>query len=218
MPVTRPSVLLAAAAVATTASPVQAQVVLEAALGTAFNSPTPLVVHQAGEADIETTAHYSTRPFTGSPYYQIQLGIWNHDRSSGWIAGWLHHKLYLEDPPPEIQKFQVTYGYNTLYGGRAWQQEHFILALGGGILIANPLTEIRGKSQDRRRGFFDAGWYIAGGTIYGSIQHRLRLAGPAFLGLEAKVTTSMAWISVADGNARVPNLALHLQASLGIGP
>lgn len=210
--------LLAAAWAIAFAPRAEAQVVLEASLGTAFNSPTPLVIHQAGEPDIETTAHYSTRPFVGSPYYQIQLGLWNGARTAGWVVGWLHHKIYLEDPPPEVQKFQVTYGYNTVYGGRAWLRDGLILELGGGILIANPQTEIRGKSQDRRRGFFDAGWYVAGGTIYGSVQRRVPLIGPSFLGLEAKVTTSMAWISIADGNARVPNLALHLQASLGLGP
>lgn len=195
----------------------QGAVVLEGALGTALNAPTTLVVNQQGFDQISLTADYSTRPFRESPYYQVQVGIWYRKNAKAFVFGFLHHKLYLDNPPPEIQRFEITFGYNTLYGGHAWRKSNWIISTGAGVLIANPYTEVRGRSQDRRRGFLSLGWYFAGGTVYGAVQRRFPLAGKVFFGMEAKVTGSMAWITVADGNAKVPNIALHFLASLGLG-
>ena len=184
-------------------------------MGTALNAPSPLVVHQDGFPDIRFTADYSTRPLTASPYYQVQIGLWNKEGKSAWVIGFLHHKIYLDNPPPEIQLFEITYGYNTLYGGRAWRKKNWVLSAGAGVIVANPLTIVRHQEEDRRGGFLAFGW--AGGTIYGSVQRRLNVSKSVFFGFETKVTASMAWIKVANGNANVPNLALHLLGSFGVG-
>ena len=63
--------------------------------------------------------------------------------------------------------------------------------------------------------FLTFGW--AGATIYGALQRRLQVNEHLFFGVETKLTASMAWIPVAEGSARVPNVALHLQGSLGLG-
>lgn len=193
----------------------QGRVVIEGALGTALNAPSPLVVQQRGYPDIRLTANYDTRPLTASPYYQVQVGLWNREATSAWVIGLLHHKLYLDNPPPEIQLFEITYGYNTLYGGRAWRKKKWVLGTGAGVVIANPLTVVRHQEEDRRGGFLSFGW--AGATVYGSVQRRLNVSKKVFFGIETKVTASMAWIPVADGNARVPNLALHFLGSFGFG-
>ncbi len=184
-------------------------------MGTALNAPSPLVVHQDGFPDIRFTADYSTRPLTASPYYQVQIGLWNKEGKSAWVIGFLHHKIYLDNRPPEIQLFEITYGYNTLYGGRAWRKKNWVLSAGAGVIVANPLTIVRHQEEDRRGGFLAFGW--AGGTIYGSVQRRLNVSQSVFFGIETKVTASMAWIEVANGNASVPNLALHLLGSFGVG-
>jgi hypothetical protein len=193
----------------------QRRVVIEGAMGTALNAPSPLVVHQKGYPDIRLTANYETRPLAASPYYQVQIGLWNKEATSAWVVGFLHHKLYLDNPPPEIQRFEITYGYNTLYGGRAWRKNKWVLSTGAGVIIANPLTVVRNKESDLRGGFLSFGW--AGATVYGSVQRRLNVSKNVFFGIETKVTASMAWIEVADGNARVPNLALHFLGSFGFG-
>jgi hypothetical protein len=195
----------------------QGKVVFEGALGTAFNAPTPLVVDQEGFDQIRLTAHYSTRPLAPSPYYQVQVGIWYEKAAKAVVFGFLHHKLYLDNPPPEIQVFEITFGYNTLYIGHAWRQDKWIISTGAGPLLANPFTGVRGQYQDRRRGFLSLGWNFAGATIYGALQRRFPVGGKVFFGMEAKVTGSMAWVTVANGNARVPNVALHFLASFGFG-
>jgi hypothetical protein len=195
-----------------------AQVSVEVAMGTALNARTPLTVNQDGFPQIRHTASYSTRPLANSPYYQLQLSFWRQERTKAWRVGFLHHKLYLDNPPPEIQLFEITFGYNTLYGGHAWRKDKWVLSTGAGVLLANPNTQVRGLSEDRRSGVLDLKWYFAGATVYGAAQRRLRLSGKVFLGAEAKVTASMAWVSVSQGNARVPNLALHALFSVGWGP
>jgi hypothetical protein len=192
-------------------------VVLEGALGTALNAPTPLVVNQDGFDQIRFTADYSTRPLDPSPYYQAQVGIWYRKDAKAVVFGLLHHKLYLDNPPPEIQRFEITFGYNTLYVGHAWRKKKWIMSVGGGPLIANPYSEVRGEIRDGRRGFLRLGWDFAGATIYGALQRRFPVGGRVFFGMEAKVTGSMAWVTIANGNARVPNVALHFLASFGFG-
>lgn len=195
----------------------QGKVVFEGALGTAFNAPTPLVVDQEGFDQIRLTADYSTRPFEQAWYYQGQVGIWYKKDSRAFVFGVLHHKLYLDNPPPEIQQFQITFGYNTLYAGHAWRQHNWVISTGAGALIVNPYTKVRGQTQDRRRGFLSFGYYLAGATVYGALQRRFPVGGKVFFGMEAKVTGSMAWITVANGSASVPNVALHFLASFGFG-
>lgn len=195
----------------------QGTVVFEGAMGTALNAPTSLVVNQDGFDQISLTADYSTRPLEKSPYYQVQVGVWYETNAKAFVFGFLHHKLYLDNPPPEIQQFEITFGYNTLYAGHAWRKNKWVVSTGAGVLIANPLTEVRGQTQDRRRGFLSFDWYFAGATVYGALQRRFPVGGSVFFGMEAKVTGSMAWITVANGNARVPNVALHVLASFGFG-
>ncbi|MCZ6755308.1 MAG: hypothetical protein O7E49_08350 [Gemmatimonadetes bacterium] len=195
----------------------QGKVVFEGALGTAFSAPTPLVVNQEGFDQIRLTADYSTRPLDPSPYYQVQVGIWYRKDAKAVVFGFLHHKLYLDNPPPEIQRFEITFGYNTLYVGHAWRKKKWVISAGGGPLIANPYSEVRGQIQDGRKGFLKLGWNVAGATLYGALQRRFPVGGHVFFGMEAKVTGSMAWVTIANGNARVPNVALHFLASFGFG-
>src|SRR3970040_349567 len=93
---------------------------LEFMTGTAFNFPTPLTVQQAGQPDIHLTAEYDTKPFGPStPYYAWRASLW--EGAGAWEVGQVHHRLFLKNPPPEIEYFAVHYGYNLFYLGRAWQ-------------------------------------------------------------------------------------------------
>ncbi len=184
-------------------------------MGSAFNAPTPLKITQSGQPDLTFGAVYHTRPLEDSPYYQIQLGLAHRDGSGAWVFGFLHHKIYLENPPPEVQRFEVTYGYNIVYGGHGWYRGNWVLSAGAGVLLANPLTIVRGKTEDSRRTLFEGGLNLAGGSLYGSLQRRFPI-DRFYFGLEGKVTASMAWISVAEGNAQVPNLAFHILGSIGV--
>src|SRR5262245_30537642 len=78
--------------------------------GTAVNFPTPLLVHQTGFPDIRVpSAHYDTKalgPYY--PYYSWRIGLWRGDGAFEFQH--IHHRMYLTNPPPEIQFFAIHYG------------------------------------------------------------------------------------------------------------
>ena len=109
---TRTGILLGAVLLTLAPVSARAQWAVEAFLGTAVSAPSNLTIRQAGEPDISFTAHYATNPFKSSsaPYYGFRVSRW----WGRWGAFFddLHHKLYLTNNPPEVQEFEVTYGYN----------------------------------------------------------------------------------------------------------
>ena len=185
---------------------------VEAFLGSAKSIATPLSIHQYGEERIHLTAKYHTRPFAGSPYYSYRISKWSQNRA--WEFELVHHKLYLSNPPDEVQQFNISHGYNLITVNRAWLRRGFILRVGAGIVATHPETTIRGKSLNWEEGF--DGFYISGITLQVAAGRKFTIWGKLFGVLEAKFTASYAVIPIQDGNAYVPNVALHGLFGLGI--
>lgn len=190
---------------------VQAAWTFEVFGGSAWNISTPLSIHQYGEERINLDAKYNTKPFRGSPYYAWRIAKWNQERA--WELELVHHKLYLANEPPEVQHFEISHGYNLVTINRAWMHRTFITRLGAGIVIAHPETTIRGKQLPFGDGL--DGFYLAGPTIQAAIGKRFSIWGGLFATLEGKLTVSYAVIPIQDGNAHVPNVALHGLFGLG---
>jgi len=184
--------------------------------GTQFNIPTPLWIEQDGEEDVKVDwARYESKAFTmfDSPYYAIRIGIWGKDKA--WEFELVHEKLYLENKPNEVQHFQISHGYNLLTVNRAWRKEHFDWRLGAGIVLTHPETVIRNKQKEGGDNFPD-GFFISGPTVQIAIDKRFYLWKKLYAILEGKFTASYAfYVPVAEGHARVPNVAIH--TLLGIG-
>ncbi|MGH7702674.1 MAG: hypothetical protein ACREMO_06245 [Gemmatimonadales bacterium] len=191
-----------------------AQVSLELMGGAAFNAGSPLKISQAGQPDLSFTAHYSTKPLRTTQYYAFRVGLWSG--RAGWVVDFLHHKLYLENPPPEVQVFQITYGYNLLTVSRAWRLDWATLSLGAGPVIGNPSSEIRGKLRPHSGGIL-GGYYLSGLTLLGGANRRAYFARRVFATFDAQMSASYARVPVAEGHAVAPNLALHLKLGLGYG-
>ncbi len=211
---------LAFAASLVAAVPAASQVTVDFATGDAWSLRTPVTISQDGFPDIRIDeANFSTRPFTGFPYYDIQVGLWSGSR--GWIIGFLHHKLHMEDPPaPEVEKFQITNGYTIFSLSRGWKLGHLILAAGAGVVLANPDVKIRGLDEADDKGFLQpllgAGYYWSGGTILLSAQRNFRVKGGWHVSLGGKVSGSYARVPIPNGHATVPNVAFHLHAGFGL--
>ena len=184
-------------------APARAQVAFEYFRGTAFNVPTTLTVTQTGYPPIEFTAHYEVKPLAARAYYAYRLELWKKNKA--WILEHLHHKVYLENPQGGVEEFEVTHGYNLITFNRGWRRGHYILLVGGGVVLAYPHSTIRGRTWPH-----DAGYDLSGGTIQGAVARRFDMGKRIFASVEGKLTASWARVPVVDGNATVPNSAFHV--------
>lgn len=194
--------------------PVRAQVTVEVLGGNSFSAPTRLTVLQAGQPPIRLTARYSTRPLEDTWYYAVRVGFWkNH---SGWLFDFIHHKLYLDNPPPEVRFFEITYGFNILTIGRGWERGPFVFSAGLGPVITHPSSSVRGRKYVARGGVLHLGYRLSGASAVGGVGWRLHLGEAAYLAVDGRISASYAQVPVAGGEAHVPNAALHLHGGVGV--
>lgn len=207
MAVPRPVAALLAAAALLSPPSAPAQWRLEALTGTAHNFTTPLTLKQEGLPEFRMDARYDTRPFTGSPYDSVRVGWWKG--TSGWELQLLHHKLYLANPTDEVSHLEISHGYNMLTLGHALERHGLLFRAGAGVLYTFPETTVRGRKRPR------LGYDVSGFTTAAGVggrwprQSRLSLSG------ELRLTFTWATIPVFEGEADVPNRALHFLAGLG---
>lgn len=186
---------------------------IELFAGAAHSFRTPLRIRQEGAEDISLAARWATRPFRAPPYYAYRIGWWSGGHA--WEAELVHHKLYLENPPPEVQHFEVTHGYNQVTVNRAAPLRGLTVRAGVGLVIAHTENEVR--SREQRGGGFLGGYRLAGATSQLALGGRIPFAPNLWIALEGKLTGSWARVPVSGGTATVPNLAAHALAGLGFG-
>ncbi len=185
----------------------------ELGFGSALNVPTPLHIHMNGQEDIDIdSAEYDDKPLYDAPYYNWRVGLWKENKA--WEIELIHHKLYLMNPTPEIDYFNISHGYNLVTLNRAWDAKGAIWRLGGGFVLAHPESRIYGKELDWSNDYLD-GFYAAGPTMQATAGKRWYGWGDTFVALEAKFTASYAEVPVFDGKAYVPNLAFHAIFMIG---
>ncbi|MBN2463996.1 hypothetical protein JXD38_00015 [candidate division WOR-3 bacterium] len=179
--------------------------------GLQYNVPVPIVIRQTGQPDIRLTARFSTRPFSEVPYYDIKVGL----TRKRWACELelIHHKLYLDNRPPEVDMLEITHGYNPILVNVVHEVHGVGLRGGAGILLAHPESTIRGQRFPETGGIL--GWYVSGPAGQISVSKWLDVSSQLFAGFEVKVAGAWARVPVVDGSADVPNLSLHGLASVG---
>jgi hypothetical protein len=186
---------------------------VELMLGNGANARVPIEIRQRDTPPVEIRPRWATRGFARPLYYAVRLTRWQNDE--GWALQLVHHKLHLENPPPEVQSLAVSHGYNLLLVERRHRTRGVVLSAGAGLVMAHPESRIRGESLDENRGWFGAGYYLTGPAASLSASADWRL-GRGALGLaELAVSGARANVPVARGRADLPNLALH--ARMGVG-
>ena len=193
--------------------PLQAQgLTAELFGGTAWSLPATLRIEQPGEEAIRFRARYRTRPWHGSPYYAYRLGY------RQWSAELVHHKIYLQNPPPEIEHFEVSHGYNMVIVSRTMPllEQSSVFRIGVGMVIGHPEGSVRGKPINPVRSFLGGGYHIAGVGLQAAAGPPIGVADHWFFRPEAKLTAAWARMPLADGGtATVPNVALHMLVGFG---
>jgi hypothetical protein len=127
----------------------------------------------------------------------------------------VHHKLFLENPPPEVERFSVSHGYNLLLVGHGRETSRGLWArAGAGAVIAHPENTVRGLTLREDQGPFRLGYHLAGAAISAGLEGRLGLGDRLGLFLGGRLTGAYARVPVAGGHASVPNLAFHATAGM----
>jgi hypothetical protein len=179
------------------------------------NVPLPLTIHQDGYPDIELSgARYRSEPFTLPIYYDGRISRWQNDKS--WEIEFTHHKIYLQNTPQEVQKFNVSHGYNLLMVNRGFNRQIFRYRVGAGVVIAHPESEVRNLVFESKRRDKDKGYYLAGPGLQASINKPFYLGSRFFINAEARTTLAYASVKIAQGHADVWNLAFHLMLGMGV--
>jgi hypothetical protein len=182
-------------------------------LGFPLNARTPLTVRQDGEPDVEVRARWETRPLERPWYYG--LGVFRRDAGREWSLELVHHKLYLANPPPEVDAFSVSHGYNLLVLGIGREVSSGVWArAGAGAVIAHPESTVRGRTHPQDGGPFGLGYHLAGAALSGGIEGRIPVGDRLSVAVAGRLTGAYAVVPVEGGSARVPNVAFHATAGL----
>jgi hypothetical protein len=179
---------------------------VELRTGSAKSFSTKLEIDQAAFQKFKFDADYETRPWQDAPYYGWRVSRQNEKHS--WEIEFVHHKIYLKNNPPEIQHFEVSHGYNMLFLNHAWIFGTTYVRAGAGPVISHTESEIRNQP-------FASNYEISGFVGQGAIDKRFYISRYFYLSLEAKFTVSTASVSIAQGKAHAPNIAIHGLAGIG---
>ena len=176
--------------------------------GGAWNADTTLEIRQHEQPELKFAAEFSTRAFEQPVYWALRLG-WEGERH-GWALDLNHHKLILDNPPPGIQSFSLTHGYNLLTGQHAWLWPKWRCFVLLGVVVAHPESSIRGEQKDESTGLCTAGYEVAGPVVGGGLATAMRLGARFEVVVEGRMTWSTAQVDVAHGEASFDNLAFHI--------
>lgn len=181
--------------------------------GEVYNMPVPLSIRQQGYPDIKIMARYHTDAFEPPVYWDLRLSRWQKGKS--WEIEVIHHKLYLDNTTSEVQKFNISHGFNLIALNRGFDQKTFQYRVGAGVVLTHPESEIRGKVFGSTGDDFDLGYSVSGPILNLAIGKSYWLSKRLFINAEAKTTLSYTFIKVAQGNANVYNVAFHLIIGFG---
>lgn len=182
-------------------------------VGYVVNYPLPLSISQHGYPDIKQLGRFHSEPFNFPLYWDFKITrIKNKNLCE---FEFIHHKLYLNNLSDEIQRFSISHGFNLLLINSGYAFGKFFIKPGMGIVLGHPENTIRNLPLNEKVGLFNDGYYISGSAVNLAINSRIKLTGLIFLETEAKITYGYAYVPVANGKAKVHNLAFHLTLGLG---
>ncbi len=187
--------------------------------GVPYNINLPLTIEQNNQPTLKLTANFDSEPFVTPVYWVFRVAKWKNNKA--WEFEMIHQKLYLQNPPPEVQYFSITHGFNMTFVNRAFKiklfnKDGFIFRVGTGIVLAHAENMVRGKEFDQKQSFGDLGYYITYPNINLGLAKEIKLTKFAYLNIEAKHNTSYAKVPIVDGNAKLWHSNFALVVGAGI--
>ncbi|MSR36135.1 MAG: hypothetical protein EXR95_05745 [Gemmatimonadetes bacterium] len=186
-----------------------------AGVGVAYNLPAAIAIAQDGEPELSLTARWATRPFRTPLYYVGRLE--RVDGARGLGLELIHHKLFLENAPVDVQHFEISHGFNVVTLQRAWLRADGVSwRAGAGVVVTHPETIVRERRQPRG-GWGSRGYYVSGPAAQLAAGWSRRLVGRARWGVEGKLIGAHASVPIAGGSAHLWHASAHLDALVSVG-
>ncbi|OFX57938.1 MAG: hypothetical protein A2066_08575 [Bacteroidetes bacterium GWB2_41_8] len=174
----------------------------------------PLTIRQEGFQDIKLWARFDAEPFVLPVYWDWRFSRW--EAGKAWEFEVIHHKLYLSNTTPEIQKYNISHGFNMLMFNRVFQKKFVRVRVGAGVILAHPESKIRGKEFGDTGNDMDMGYFISGPVVNFAVSKPFYLGSRFYINAEVKTTFAYSSIKIANGNSDVYNLAFHLNLGPGV--
>jgi hypothetical protein len=165
---------------------------IEVSGGVVTNLPSTLSIRQSGEPDIVFDADFRGEPLTPPVYYSIRIGRWSSGRA--WEFELIHEKIFLSNQPAEVQKYEISHGFNLVTVNHVWAVRWAMIRVGIGAVLAHPEIVVRGRETNAGDGRLE-GYVLAGPT--------------AQITLARKVAASRATVPVAGGHSVVRAIGFH---------
>ncbi len=183
--------------------------------GGSYSLPSPLSIEQEGHEEISLWGDFETFPFEIPLYWAIRVrGEFNQII---WELETIHLKLRLLDPPPEIEQFEISHGYNLTYVNIVLPVYNaYYLHLGLGGALPHPENVIRGKRLPGDGGLLSWGYYFTGPAVQVAFSKSYELHDYFYLNMESKFTLGYARVPIVDGHADIVNGAFQLLLGLGV--
>ncbi len=184
--------------------------------GSAWSLPLPITIDFLGE-HARFIAHYRTRPIAGSPYYSYRFGRASDGRAIEFEM--LHHKLYLQNPQPPVERFEVSHGFNQPMMNVEMPTHGWRWRFGIGLVVAHPEGRVGGRDVGPVRTILGRGYHVAGVSTQLAFGNRYTLGHGATAltaAPEAKLTAAVARIRINGGSVWMPNLAVHTLSGIGV--
>lgn len=182
--------------------------------GEVYNVPMPLKIMQEGFPELKLTARYNTEALTLPVYWDWRISRWQNQKS--WELEAIHHKLYLDNTTGEVEKFNISHGFNMIFVNRGFEKPKFRYHAGLGIVLVHPESKIRGLEFGNSTVDMDMGYYLTGPVVNLAINKPIKLGGRFYINAEGKTTFAYSRVKIANGHANVYNLALHLILGFGV--
>ena len=193
--------------------------------GGAQNFSMPLKFEQ-GAYQKQMRGEYSTRPFGpgAAPYYNIRYkrvmseGIWGLD-NTWWSIELLHHKVWLDNLPPEVTEFRMTFGYNLIPFTLGTRLNSWLSVYSGlGLIVVHAVNTVNGLTLPNEPVTWPTGkrYSLVGAGIQVGAEARYNLWKNIFTTADLRFMYSRANVPIVGGRARVQQASLHAQAGLGV--
>ena len=196
-----------------------ASISFDLSLGDAYSFDQDISIKMDDGENINFRAQPKTNGFKNPLYYSLKIR--NQFESFDIEIELVHHKIYVDKLPDNIQKFEVSDGYNLLLlNFRKKINNLFGYRVGAGTVVLHPDIKINGKTNFVRGGgaipkFWSDGYYWSGFTCQGSVFIERKVSNKLSCNVEIKAAYSRANVPVVGGGFDLPNTSLHLLFGLG---